>query len=109
MNINDIDRLGKFDVDGTGVKTFYKKLSRGDLLGVEAGCTKNYGNSEHVYLAFDVRDENLIREYRVQNQREEPFRVAFSCSSKNELAKFIEALEFALGVLKQGRDLEQAF
>ena len=108
MNIYDIDRLGKFSVDGTNVKTFYKELHGSKLLGVEAGgIIKNCGEGDCVYLAFDLEDENLIREYHVHNQRiggseKMPYRVAFSCSSRAELRKFIEALEFALGVLKQG-------
>ena len=107
MNIYDIDRLGKFSVDGTNVKTFYKELGDGNLLGVEAGgIIKNCGEGDCVYLAFDVEDENLIREYHVHNQRisggeKMPYRLAFSCSGRAELRKFIQALEFALGVLKQ--------
>ena len=112
MNINDIDRLGKFNVDSTNVKTFYKKLGDGKLLGVEAGgIIKNCGGSDCVYLAFDLKDENLIREYHIHNQRisgseKMPYRLVFSCSGKYELRKFIQALEFALDVLRQTENLE---
>ena len=108
MNINDIDRLGKLSVDGTNFKTFYKVLSGSKLLGIEAGgIIKNCGEGDCVYLAFDLENEDLIREYHVHNQRigdseKMPYRVAFSCSSKAELRNFIQALEFACGVLKQG-------
>ena len=110
MNINDIDRLGKFNVDSTNVKTFYKKLGDGNLLGVEAGGNGN----DRVYLAFDVKDENAVRNYHIHNRhvsdgKELPYRLAFVCSGNDELGKFIEALEFALGVLKQGENLECPF
>ena len=112
MNIYDIDDLGKFDVNGKDVKTFYKRLSDDKLLGVEAGCGKYKGN-DHVYLAFDVKDETVIRKHRWCNRyfcedtENAPLRLAFACSDIHELEKFIEALEFAVGVLKQAQNLEQ--
>ena len=108
MNIYDIDKLGKNEVDGTDVKTFYKKFNGDQLLGIEVGgISTDYGACEHVYLAFDVKDGNVIREHQVLDQREKPYRLAFSCSGEYELENFIEALEFAVGVLKQAKNLEQ--
>ena len=111
MNIYDIDKLGIFIVGNSNVKTFYKKLgSGGKLVGVEAGCN----GKDRVYLAFDVKDENAVRNYHIHNRhvsdgKELPYRLAFVCSGNDELRKFIEALEFALGVLKQGENLECPF
>ena len=92
------------------MKTFYKKLSDGKLLGVEVGgVTTDCGGSEHVYFAFDVKDKNV----QIHNMysEEAPLRFAFLCSGEHELKNFIEALEFALGVLKQGKkkELDWAF
>ena len=113
MNIYDIDKLGKNEVDGVDVKTFYKKFNGDQLLGIEAGSINtNCGACGHVYLAFDVKDEKLISKYRnciryLCDIEDAPYRVGFLCSGIHELENFIEALEFAVGVLKQAKNLEQ--
>lgn len=111
MNIYEIDGMGKFEVGGKDVKTFYKDFCGGDLLRVEVGCKDN----DRVYLALDVKGSGVVRQNNIHNRpgyKDEnilPLRTAFLVSSKHELDKFIEALEFARDVLRQGRDKEIPF
>ena len=115
MNIYDIDGMGKYDVDGTNVKTFYKVFHRDDIRRIEVGCDAPADSgSEHVYLAFEFGNNAKVCQHLIFSSidcetEHEPLKVSFSCTGEHEIDAFIQALEFAVGVLKESRWRDRVF
>ena len=115
MNIYDIDGMDKHDVDGTNVKTFYKNFYRDDIRRIEVGCDAPADRgSEHVYLAFEFGNNAKVCQHPIFDGTDcevehEPLRLSLSCTGEHESETCIQALEFAIDVLKESRNRERAF
>ena len=106
LSIFDVDGIGSKTIDKNEIKTFIKNchyVGKNSHLVVEAGEFSKGICDDNAVIVFKLNDEfngadwtiNVVRDNR---ELELIFKGGMSCNA------FIQALEFAVGVLREARD-----
>ena len=98
-------KRNKKDVDGVLVETWKREIVNANILEIEVGTTGykggDTGHGGRTYLSIKNLSSTDLNAYIINNDFGDTEKVVIELGGDTELGTFIEALEFAINVLKE--------